>query len=92
MVQIPAKTHRDAHRDGSRSSGGGARAAQPTKARVSVSALLMRAKQKNSVSPPTSSIQVPILHVVTIRRDSTVTVRSVSLRVRVTSPLFAYLR
>ena len=47
-VQMPANTHRDAHSDDSWSSGGGARAAKPTRAGVSVSALLMRAEQKNT--------------------------------------------
>ena len=39
MVQRRQKTHRDTHRDGRRSSGGGARAAKPTKGLGFITAL-----------------------------------------------------
>ena len=47
MAQTPAKTHRDAHRDGSRSSGGGERAAKPTRG-LGLSTAHARQTEKNS--------------------------------------------
>ena len=49
MVQTLAKSHRDTHRDGSRSSGGGARAAQPTKGLGFSTAHARQTEKKNEV-------------------------------------------